>query len=70
MKQNILMYHQPHLVEAETLCVGRLLLAWGLYGIAMAVLWDAAGLNPWAQSAVWLVGLAVAPAIALRELAR
>jgi hypothetical protein len=58
MKQITLDYRLRQRTEA--ICPGRLLVTWGLYGLAMALLWRFAGENAGAQIATWLVALAAA----------
>jgi hypothetical protein len=64
MKQ-IILEPRPQPVLLGSVCAGRLLFVWGLYGCAMAMLWRLAAGNPWAQAATWLVALAAAGALML-----
>jgi hypothetical protein len=41
------------------LCIGRLAVLWGLYGAAMALLWNLAGSTPEARGVAWAMALLV-----------
>lgn len=54
MKQIIL---QDRKYFAGRVCAGRLAVTWGLYGYAIAWLWQLAGSNGLAQAATWAVAV-------------
>ena len=57
MKQITLKTSCGHAIDVSA-CPSKLLAIWGIYGLALAALWQLAGGNPWAQAAIWLVALA------------
>ena len=44
-------------VRKDAHCAGKLFLAWGAFGLAMAAVWGAGHGNPLADAAIWTLGL-------------
>ena len=70
MKQNNLSFESWHSAAPENMCLGKFVTAWGLFGWAMAALWQAAApASAGAQAALWLLALllGICVAICVRE---
>lgn len=51
--------------SAERICHGKLVLVWGLYGVAMAVFWNLAGASRPAEAATWAFAVVTGPGLLL-----
>jgi hypothetical protein len=48
---------ESHPIGLERPCLGRLFVMWGLYGLAMALLWRLAGGSPLVEAVVWTLAV-------------
>ncbi|MFY9719768.1 MAG: hypothetical protein WAK16_08985 [Candidatus Cybelea sp.] len=66
MIQTNLNYDQPSQAADEGPCLGRLLFTWGLYGLAMTMLWRVPHHSAWAAAALWAIAGLVALAVMVK----